>query len=427
MKRSLAPGVLAPSDFEDRGKHRERDNHAERLRVAGRVVATGAGRLTLADAMSQVVVELAAWSDDATEPNDASEPGDAGATTVGDLLVVEAKWQATHLIEGSVVQRIPCPAPSPTSDAARFTLTDVGGHVAARAHAVTAIRKLFDDSAFLEVETPTWTPFPNLDPHLEPHAVKGGFLITSPEHAMKRMLSGGFPRIYQFAACTRDGEQGPWHEPQFTLLEWYRAFAGVEDVIRDTETLVAAVAEAAGDGALHAPDGRAISAAGPYRRLTVEDLFAQHAGVNDAVTLAERDETKFFQLWVDRIEPAIAAFDEPVFVWKYPACQAALAQRDPSDPRVAERFELYVGGVELCNGYGELTDATEQRARFEQFRAMRAGGELEHAAIDEPLLAALEAGMPPSGGNALGVDRLVALARGAAGIESVQAFPASRR
>ncbi len=244
---------------------------------------------------------------------------------------------------------------------------------------------------------------------------------------MKRMLSGGFPRIYQFAACTRDGERGPWHEPQFTLLEWYRAFAGIEDVIGDTETIVAAVADAAGDGMLHAPDGRAIPAGGPYQRVTVEELFAQHAGVDDAVALAERDEAEFFQLWVDRIEPAIAAFNGPVIVWKYPSCQAALARRDPNDPRVAERFELYVGGVELCNGYGELTDAAEQRARFEEFRALRVGGELEHAPIDEPLLAALEAGMPPSGGNALGVDRLVALARGTAGIEDVQAFPLSRR
>ena len=381
------------------------------MRVGGRVVAVGDGQFTLADATSTTVVKLAA----------------ARAVSVGDLVVVEAVWDPPMLTAGSIVELIPCPVPAPMSDARRFTMGDVGAHVAARSRAVAGLRMLFDECSFLEIETPTWTPFPNLDPHLEPHPVAGGYLITSPEHAMKRLVSGGFPRVYQFASCTRDGEKGPWHEPEFTLLEWYRAFAGIDDVIRDTETIVETVADIAGGGALHAPDGRAISAAGPYARVTVEDLFAEHAAVNDAVDLAERDEAEFFQIWVDRIEPAIAAFEAPVIVWKYPACQAALARRDPSDPRVAERFELYVGGVELCNGYGELTDAPEQRARFEQFRAMRAGGDLEHAPLDEPLLAALEAGMPPSGGNALGVDRLVALARGTAGIADVQAFPSSRR
>ncbi len=409
MKRSLLPGVLAPSDLLRAAGGRDGD---ERLRVAGRIVANATGQLMLADAMSTVVLMLTTPTEEAS---------------VGDLVVVEAMRQGARLVDGSIVERVPYSLPSPDSDATRFVLGQAGGHVAARARALTAIRQLFEECAFLEVETPTWTPFPNLDPHLEPHSVRGGYLITSPEHAMKRMLSGGFPRIYQFAACTRDGERGPWHEPQFTLLEWYRAFAGIEDVIGDTETIVAAVADAAGDGMLHAPDGRAIPAGGPYQRVTVDELFAQHAGVDDAVALAERDEAEFFQLWVDRIEPAIAAFNGPVIVWKYPSCQAALARRDPNDPRVAERFELYVGGVELCNGYGELTDAAEQRARFEEFRALRVGGELEHAPIDEPLLAALEAGMPPSGGNALGVDRLVALARGTAGIEDVQAFPLSRR
>jgi len=406
----LALGTLSPSDLT-----LETGNDGARVRVGGRVVALGVDEVVLADALSRVAVKLLG-----------ARTNEARTLNVGDLAIVEGVWSPPSLVDGSLIERTPCPSPSPSSEAARFALTDVGSHLAARAASVSSLRQLFDTCRFLEVETPTWSPFPNLDPHLEPHPVDGGFLITSPEHAMKRLLAGGFPRIYQFAACTRDGERGPWHEPEFTLLEWYRAFAGIEDVIADTETIVATVADVAGQGALRAPDGRVISAEGPYQRISVEELFAEHAGVEDATALAEQDETAFFQLWVDRIEPAIAAFDEPVIVWKYPACQAALARRDPADPRVAERFELYVGGVELCNGYGELTDAEEQRARFEEFRAMRLGGPLEHAPLDEPLLAALEEGLPPSGGNALGIDRLVALARGTMGIAGVRAFPASR-
>jgi elongation factor P--(R)-beta-lysine ligase len=419
VTHALALGTLSPSDLRrDVELDGNRDGStAAPIRVGGRVIAVGEGEFTLADATSRVIVELTpeAAGDEVTE---------------GDLVLVEGLWESPRLSRASVLERNRHPRPSGTSESARFAQTEVGRHVAARGKAMGAIRSLFSDARFLEVETPTWTPFPNLDPHLNPHPVDGGYLITSPEHAMKRMLSGGFPRIYQFAACTRDGERSPWHEPEFTLLEWYRAFAGIEDVIRDTETIVETVATAAGlanDATLRAPDGRVIPVRGPFRRVTVEELFAQHTDVADAIALAERDETAFFQLWVDRIDPAIGAFDEPVIVWKYPACQAALARRDPRDPRVAERFELYVGGVELCNGYGELTDASEQRTRFESFRAMRTGGHLEHAPLDEPLLAALEAGMPPSGGNALGIDRLVALARGTAGIQQVQAFPASRR
>ncbi|RYE81962.1 MAG: EF-P lysine aminoacylase GenX, partial [Myxococcales bacterium] len=171
---------------------------------------------------------------------------------------------------------------------------------------------------------------------------------------------------------------------------------------------------------------RRIDLGAPFVRVTVADAFAAHAGVgpDELVRLAAHDEDTYFGHLVERIEPALAALDRPVFLTDYPASQASLARRSPADPRFAERFELYVAGVELCNGFGELTDPAEQRARFEADQAERQRRGLPVYPIDERFVQALVEGMPPSGGNALGVDRLVALVTGAASIGQVQAFPA---
>jgi lysyl-tRNA synthetase class 2 len=203
------------------------------------------------------------------------------------------------------------------------------------------------------------------------------------------------------------------------MLEWYRAPAAVDDVMRDTEQLVSRITE--GRVVL---EGRVVDTSPPFRRLTVAEAFETFAGLSreETLTCAERDEDRFFRLLVEKVEPALERLDHAVFVTDYPASQASLARKKPDDPRVAERFELYVAGLELCNGFGELTDAAEQRRRFEHDQETRRARGLPVYPIDERFLAALDAGLPPCSGNALGVDRLVALACGTRDIRTVLSF-----
>jgi lysyl-tRNA synthetase class 2 len=295
--------------------------------------------------------------------------------------------------------------------------------LARRAAVVATVRGFFESRGFLEVETPLLVPSPGLEPHLAAFEVPvaGGtrYLSTSPEYQMKRLLAEGHSRILQIAKAFRKDEAGERHNPEFTILEWYRAPGGVEDVMRDTEQLVARVT--AGSVAL---DGRTYDTHPPFRRMTVLEAFAAYAGVTPEETLAmaDRDEERFFRLLVDRVEPALEALPGAIFLTEYPATQASLARKKPGDPRVAERFELYVAGVELCNGFGELTDPVEQRARFENDQRVRADRGLPAYPVDERFLAALEQGLPPCAGNALGLDRLVALAFGTRRIGDVMAF-----
>jgi lysyl-tRNA synthetase class 2 len=161
----------------------------------------------------------------------------------------------------------------------------------------------------------------------------------------------------------------------------------------------------------------------PFARLSVSAAFKRYAGVTDALALAQEDEARYFELMIERVEPALARRKKPVFLIDYPISQAALARPSPNNPRAAERFELYLGGVELCNGFSELTDPAEQRLRFDaELRCRQAAGQPEYP-LDDRLLTALAEGMPPSGGNALGLDRLVMLALGADSIAEVMAFP----
>jgi lysyl-tRNA synthetase class 2 len=269
-------------------------------------------------------------------------------------------------------------------------------------------------------------PSPGLDLHLDAFEVAGGergaprWLITSPEYQMKRLLAEGWERIYQIVACFRRGEVGARHNPEFTMLEWYRSNAGVDAVVEDTEQLVAAVT-----GGTVRLGARAIDVRPPLERLTVCDAFARFAGWTEEATLeaAARDEDRYFRALVDEVEPALAALDHGVFLVDYPATQASLARRKPGDARVAERFELYVAGVELCNGFGELVDPVEQRARLVHDQKERQKRGLPVYPIDERFLEALGR-VAPSAGNALGLDRLVALACGTTEIADVLAFSA---
>jgi lysyl-tRNA synthetase class 2 len=291
-----------------------------------------------------------------------------------------------------------------------------------RANLLALVRTFFSQRDFLEVETPLLVPSPGLDLHLEAFEVgtrsPARYLITSPEYQMKRLLAEGHERIFQIAKCFRKGEQGSHHNPEFTMLEWYRANAGIDDVMRDTEDLVASLTS--GTVKLGA---RTIDTRTPVERWTVCEAFERFAGIGEDETLdlAKNDEERYFQLMVESVEPGIAALDHALFLVDYPASQASLARKRTDDPRVAERFELYVGGIELCNGFGELTDPVEQRARLERDRSERSARGLPVYPIDEKFVDAL-AHVPPSGGNALGIDRLVALVCGGTEIRRVMAF-----
>jgi lysyl-tRNA synthetase class 2 len=298
----------------------------------------------------------------------------------------------------------------------------------ARAEALRAVRGYFAADGVLEVDTPAMVPSPGLDLHLDAFELSGDgdashrFLITSPEYQMKRLLTEGLSAIYQISRCFRRGERGRWHHPEFVMIEWYRCGVGYREMMADTERLVRCVADALGGGL--SIDGRALSLDGAFEKLTVSHAFETLAGVAEAKMLewANHDEDSFFSIWVDQVEPALATRRRPVFVYDYPAPQASLARCKPGDPRFCERFELYAGGVELCNGFGELTDAREQGARFERDVEQRRSAGKPQYPIDERFLQALATGLAPCAGNALGFDRLLALCLGADSIADVMAF-----
>ncbi len=307
----------------------------------------------------------------------------------------------------------------------------------ARARIRRAVRAWFEGEGFLEVETPARVPSPGQEPHLDAIAAEGWWLATSPEYHMKRLVAAGFERIVQIGKAFRGGERGAHHQSEFTMVEWYRAGAPLEAIARDCEQLLRVAAVAAGIGA------SALGIERDFRRVTVRDLVRAHAGVEiagDESAEELRDKALrvgafagappaagtawddvFFQLFLDRVEPHLGGPGYPTFVFDWPAPLGALARRKPDDPRLVERFELYAGGLELANAFGELTDPVEQRARFVEESRLRAERGKAIYPIDENLLAAL-AVMPPTSGVALGFDRLVMFVLGASDIRDVVAF-----
>lgn len=296
--------------------------------------------------------------------------------------------------------------------------------LATRARLLQSTRSFFAARGFVEVETPALVPSPGLDVHLDAFETNGPaaarYLATSPEYQMKRLLADGAPRIFQIGRAYRRDEQGERHNVEFTLCEFYRAPGSVHDVIADTEQLLARLT-----GGMVRLGARTVRCLPPFRRLTVDDAFVAYAGlaVGESLQLADTDEDRFFRLLVDLVEPGLAQLDEAVVLHEYPASQASLARKKPGDARVAERFEIYVAGVELCNGFGELTDAAEQRTRFESDRALRAERGLPAYPIDERFLEALARGLPDAAGNAIGLDRVVALCLGTTEIAAGLTFP----
>ncbi len=269
-----------------------------------------------------------------------------------------------------------------------------------RARVLREIRAFFDARCFTEVETPVRIPAPAPEPHIDCPPSGDWFLRASPELQMKKLLAAGMERIYQIGPCFRAGEKGRRHSPEFTMLEWYRANADYSDIARDAEELLAEVLRPRRSAALP--------------RVTVRDAYLRWAGWDPVETW---DQDRFDFDMATKIEPNLPK--EPLFLTDYPAPAASLARLKSDDPRVAERWELYVDGIELANAFTELVDPVEQRRRFELAREeRRALGEADYP-LDEEFLDAL-ARMPPSGGVALGVDRLVMLACGASSITDVQ-------
>lgn len=379
------------------------------MTLAGRVFVSGPGKLVVCDAFARVTALGIAGP---------SVPGP------GELVALRGTWNGQVVERAGLVWRAPAPTPRGAGEFGRLVLDGAGEMLRLRSRALRAVRAYFESQEFVEVETPFAVPRPGVDRNVDAIRAGRGWLITSPELEMKRLLVGGVPRQFQLARVSRADEAGIHHEPEFTLLEWYRAFSDPGPMLADTERVVFAVARAvSGKAFLTLPNGRRISAKPPFERITVREAFEEFAGVRDASELAESDEDRYFELLVDRVEPALAALDRPVFLGEYPISEAALARRTEKDPRYAERFELYVGGVELSNGYGELTDPVEQRRRFVAERQRRRREGRAVYPLNERFLRALEEGMPPSAGNALGFDRLVMLAAGAKSIQQVMAFP----
>ncbi len=316
------------------------------------------------------------------------------------------------------------------SETFRLGYLGVAGRLEARAAVREAVRGYFASQGFVEVETPSTVPCPGLDVHLSAFAVRRpedgaleGWLATSPELHLKRLVAGGMHRVVELARCHRAGERGRRHEPEFTMLEWYRGWAGLDDVLRDTECVLRAAAEAAASPGMVTMRDAQVSLDADFERVTVREAFARFApDVDDPIALAERDEAEYFRRLSVDVEPRLGS-DAPVFLTRFPARHASLARLADDDRTVCLRAELYVAGVELCNAFDELTDPTEQRARFARDQAHREAIGLPVYPVDEAFLAALDEGLPPSAGNAVGFDRLVAVVTGSASLAEVMAFP----
>jgi elongation factor P--(R)-beta-lysine ligase len=315
---------------------------------------------------------------------------------------------------------------------------------------IQGIRQFFAGEGFTEIETPALVPSPGMEPHLAalelfctmPDGVREKrYLHTSPEYGMKKLLGQGWEKIFQICRVFRDGEIGPTHRIEFTMLEWYRAHADYRRIMEDCERLIGFLAEKVLKKRVIGYQNLRIDLSGPFERLTVAQAMHRYGKVDiernrDEFALLREAKDKgysfdpqgiysyddvFFKIFLESVEPRLG-ISRPTILYDYPAGMAALARMKPENPLWAERFELYAGGLELANAFSELNDPRDQRIRFEDEQQLRARLGRPVYPIDEDLLQALS-NMPPSAGIALGVDRLVMLFCDAASIEEVAAFP----
>ena len=313
-------------------------------------------------------------------------------------------------------------------------------------------REYFLKMGFEEVETPCLVPAPGQEPSINafecpfvPETPEGKtctlYLHTSPEYAMKRLLAEGFEKIFQLARVFRNGEIAAHHNPEFTMLEFYRAHADYNDIMADTEGLIQLAAEAFELGGVLHLGKDTVHLDGSFERLTVRDAFLSRTGIDldefsegRALRSAaqargiiipgdsEKFDDIFFQIFLTEIEPTLGR-ERPTFLIDYPASMASLSRLKPSNPKVAERVELYVTGIELANGFSELNDEKEQRARFALEQEERRQNGLKVYPLDEKFLAAVGK-MPPASGIAVGFDRLLMLLTGTEEIADLFLFPA---
>lgn len=285
-----------------------------------------------------------------------------------------------------------------------------------RARIVQAIRAFFVDGDFLEVETPQRIPANAPELHIDPLPSGEMWLQTSPELAMKRLLAAGYGNIFQICKVWRGAERGHRHLPEFSLLEWYRPDRDYNSLMIDCERLLNTLLPA---GRLDY-QGTSIDLRAPWQRLTVTEAFERYADCNIDEALAT---DRFDEIISDEIEPQLGK--NPVFLTEYPAAMAALARLKPGDSSRAERFELYIGGLELANAFSELNDPAEQRRRFESDAAARWADGKPAVELPEPFLQELE-NLPEAAGIALGIDRLIMLMTDCTTIDQVVAFTPER-
>lgn len=303
-----------------------------------------------------------------------------------------------------------------------------------RSKYLRAIRELFWSWGFLEVDTPLIVARPGQEPFLDPFETRvedatgrafPGYLITSPEYAMKKLLAKAalgeapeFAKIFQLGKVFRNNEDfGGTHNPEFAMIEWYRLNADYNDLMTDVENLVRTLAGK--DEIVFA--GKKINLVSPWRRITIAEAFKEFAGRDDAFELAA-DESEFFKVMLNEVEPKFRDLPYPIFLTEYPASMAALARKKEGDPRVAERFECYIAGIEIANAFSELTDAVEQRARFQEEQQQRAQLGKVPFELDEEFLSLLPH-IKKAAGISIGVDRLIMLIEDKQNINEVIFWP----
>jgi lysyl-tRNA synthetase class 2 len=314
-----------------------------------------------------------------------------------------------------------------------------------------AIRQYLDTEGLVEADTPLMVAAPDTEPSIEPFQTTWyelgsshqGYLTPSPEFLLKRLLSAGSGNLYQMSHVFRNFEpsQGK-HNPEFMMLEWYRTNADYTDIMKDTEGLIKHVLKQTGNETEKLTYlGNDVDLSGDWERLSVSEAFEKYAAIPQDTLLNESGlieaatakgyqteggsyDDAFFQIFLNEIESKLG-FNKPTFLYDYPASQAALARKKASDPRLAERFELYIAGIELTNAFSELTNWQEQEERLQQQVVIRKANNQPVWQYDKDLIEALKSGLPVTGGIALGVDRLIMLIANAETISDILPFPAS--
>jgi lysyl-tRNA synthetase class 2 len=286
-----------------------------------------------------------------------------------------------------------------------------------RARIIQSIRRFFIEQGYLEIETPHLIPAPAPEVNIDAMSAGTGFLHTSPELCMKRLLAAGYSKIFQICRSFRDRERGDLHLPEFTLLEWYRTGIDYVELMEECEEMILFVTRDLGMEEKIEYGGREIDLKRPWNRISVKEAFEHYAPISMENAL---ESERFNEIMVHEIEPRLA-LSKPAFLYDYPSAYAALARLRENEPGLAERFELYMGGLEMANAFSELTDTLEQEIRFKKERHERQQLGKTVYPMPEKFLHALQH-MPPSAGIALGVDRLIMLFANQGTIDNVVSF-----